>query len=59
MNAFASFSNPWGEMFARQVHPQTLIYYAPLVARVQDIKGRTISRLAGSDVFTSHPRVCG
>lgn len=47
-------------MRAKRIRPQALVFYAPMIRDVNDIReARNMSRLAGSDVFSDHPRVFG
>lgn len=47
-------------MRAKRIRPQSLVFYAPMIRDVNDIRaGRNMSRLAGSDVYSDHPRVFG
>jgi len=43
---------------ATRIRPQSLVFYAPCVRELQDIRGgRTLVKQAGTDVPSDHPRV--
>lgn len=43
---------------ANRIRPQNLVFYAPCVRGLQDVRGgRTLVKQAGTDVVSDHPRV--
>lgn len=47
-------------MRATRIRPASLVYYAPFIRELGDIKGGLIARkLAGTEVIADHPRVYG
>ncbi len=45
---------------ASRVRPQSLVFYAPLIRQLGEIRnGRALVKQAGADVFVDHPRVIG